>query len=274
MSRFVRTQEEVDRIQQRLTQNRFFDVHRLSVSYRTTPAIAEKVIPPGLEPADEPLVRADVVNVGRSNCVGSFSGGGLYVQARYGDLIGDYCLSMPMSTDAAITWGRELFGEPKKHASISLDREGDDITGRISRHGETILEIDATMRTEQDIDPDPRPVFHYKYQPDVTGRGFQFEPTLVSVSFESDLYQYETGRGNISLSTTDHDPFGELEVVDIRDITFSKADLYSNQENLTRVDPEAFLPYAYGNGRVDDWLALDNLSDASLSRSNEGRNTE
>lgn len=261
MPRFVRTPEEVERIQQRQSENRFFDVSRLSVNFRTRPAIVDRVLPPGLESVAEPLVRADVVTVGRSNCVGSFSGGGLYVRARQGDVIGDYCLAMPMSTDVAITWGRELFGEPKKRASISLERAGDDITGRISRHGQTILEIDAVMEEERDVDPEARPVFHYKYQPDVTGRGFQYDPTLVSVTFESDLHQYETGRGTISLTSTAHDPFGELAVVEIRDVTFSNADIYSSQENLATVDPEAFLPYAYGNGRVDDWLALDDLSD-------------
>lgn len=257
MSGFVRTSDEIDRIQERMRQNRFLDARQLSVRYLTDPDVVERVLPPGLEPTDEPLVEVDVVDVGRSNCVGPFAGGGLYVRARHDGTVGDYCLAMPMSTDAAIIWGRELFGEPKKRADVELERDGDAVTGRISRHGETLVEIDATMETERTVDADPQSVFHYKYLPDVTGSGFQFDPTLVRVVFETDLHRFETGTGSVRLATTDHDPFGEIPVKEILGVSYSVADLSSSQENLTTVDPQAFLPYAYGTGRVDDWLEHD-----------------
>jgi hypothetical protein len=40
-------------------------------------------------------------------------------------------------------------------------------------------------------------------------------------------------------------------------------DVASSQEEVTTVDSEAFAPYAFGGGRVDDWLALDDTADAS-----------
>jgi acetoacetate decarboxylase len=258
MAGFVRTHEEIERIGERFAENRFLDAERLSVRYHTRPEIVERVLPPGLASTDEPLVRVDVVEVGASNCVGSFAAGGLYVQARHGDVVGSYCLSMPMSTDRAVTWGRELFGEPKKLASVDISREGDEVAGRIDRYGEPIIELEATMVRERTVDPDPRTVFHYKHLPDVAGDGFQFDPTLVAVTFESELRRFETGEGSLSLATTEHDPLGEIEVVEPLGAAYSVADIASSQRALTTVDPEAFLPYAYGAGRVDDWLALDN----------------
>jgi acetoacetate decarboxylase len=266
MSGFVRTPEEVERIRERLAENRFYDARRLSIRYLTRPSIVDRVLPPGLEPADEPLVQVDVVEVGRSNCVGSFAGGGLYVKARHDDRVGNYCLAMPMSTEAAITWGRELFGEPKKRATVALERNDDTISGRISRYGNPIVEIDATLDAERDVDPAARTVFHYKYLPDATGRGFQFDPTLVAVTFESDLHRYETGTGSVSLATTEHDPLGEIVCEEVLETSYSVADIASSQENLVTVDPDAFLPYAFGAGRVDDWLALDNLSEPDHAR--------
>lgn len=274
MSGFVRSSEEVEQIHERFAENRFFDARRLAVRYLTRPSIVDHVLPPGLEPADEPLVQVDVVEVGRSNCVGSFAGGGLYVRAQHDGRIGNYCLAMPMSTDAAITWGRELFGEPKKRSSVDLERDGDDVAGRIRRHGEPIVEIDATMDTERAVDPEPRTVFHYKHLPDVTGDGFQFDPTLVAVTFESDLHQFETGTGSVSLATTEHDPLGEIEVEELRGASYSVADIYSSQESLTMVDPDAFRPYAFGTGRVDDWLVLDDLSASGPSSTDESARGE
>lgn len=267
MSGFVRSSEEVEQIRKRLAKNRFFDARRLSVRYLTRPSIVDRVLPPGLEPADEPLAQVDVVEVGRSNCVGSFAAGGLYVRAQHDGLTGNYCLAMPMSTDAAITWGRELFGEPKKRASVDLERDNDEVVGQINRYNEPIVEIDATMDAKRTVDPEPRTVFHYKHLPDVTGQGFKFDPTLVKVTFESDLRRFETGTGSVSLATTDHDPLGEIEIMELLGASYSVADVYSSQEPLTAVDPDAFLPYAFGTGRVDDWLALDDLSGSGASSS-------
>lgn len=262
MAGFVRTPDEVAEVQDRLTENRFFDTHRLSVTYRTRSSIVERILPPGLEPTERSIVQADVYEVARSNCVGAFAGGALYVRAQHGGDVGNYCLTMPMSTDAAITWGRELFGEPKKQASVTLDREGDDILGVVKRHGETILKIDATMQETSDPDPGARSIYHYKYLPDVTGEGFQFDPMLVKVTFESEVHRFESGTGTVEVSTTDHDPLGEIVVQEVIDASYAVVDSYTSQENVTSVDPESFLPYAYGGGGVDDWLSLDNISDA------------
>lgn len=264
MTGFVRSTEEVDAIRNRMASNRFVDTRSVSVRYHTRPDVVEEVLPPGLEPTDDPLVEAEVVEVGRSNCVGAFAGGGLYVRAEHEGTVGSYCLWMPMSTDAAVRWGRELFGEPKKRADVGLERDGDEITGHVDRHGERLLGIDATLESRRDVDPAPRTVFHYKYLPDVTGQGFQFDPTLVRVDFESDLHRFETGSGSVTLGRTEHDPLADVAVEETLGAAYTEADLTSSQTELATVDPEAFAPYAFGRG-ADDWLALDDLSGATPS---------
>lgn len=257
---FVRTPGEVEAIQDRMSTNRYLDTRALSVRYLTAPAIVERILPPGLEPTDQPLAEVEIVEVGRSNCVGSFAGGGLYVRARHEDTIGWYCLSMPMSTDRAVRWGRDVLGEPKKQAAVSLERTDDGITGQATRYGESLLLLDATMETSREATSGTRTVFHYKYLPDATGRGFQFDPTLVKVSFESRVHRFETGSGSVTLGRTTHDPLEDVEVEELRGAAYTEADLVSDQTNLTTVDPEAFLPYAFGGGGMDDWLALDEAS--------------
>ncbi|MFC7157571.1 acetoacetate decarboxylase family protein [Halomarina halobia] len=265
MTGFVRSNAEVAAIRDRMAENRFVDTRSVSVRYLTRPDVVEEVLPPGLTPTDEPLVEAEVVEVGRSNCVGSFAGGGLYVQAEHEGTVGFYCLWMPMSTDAAVRWGRDLFGEPKKRAAVRLDRDGDEVAGRVARHDEYLLDVDATMETRRDATPAPRTVFHYKYLPDATGRAFQFDPTLVRVDFESDLHRFETGPGSVTLGRTAHDPLGDVAVEETRGAAYIEADLASSQTVLKTVDPDVFAPYAFARG-ADDWLALDDLSEAEASQ--------
>ena len=254
---FVRPDEETAAVREAVGRPKFLDATTLTVSFRTDPDVVERLLPPGLEPADQPLARAEVVSVGRSNCVGPFDGGGLYVRARYGDREGAYCLSMPMSTDAAVRWGRETLGEPKKRAEVALDRTGDRVRGTATRDGEGLLDLDATLHETGEPRSGAATVFHYKYLPAASGDGFHTDPALVAVSLESEQTSAERGSADLSLGSTVHDPLGELPVESVRGATCAETDIALSAEEVATVDPEAFEPYAFGVG-MDDWLALAN----------------
>ena len=106
---WTKNAEEIKKIEETLRAPIFADARWLSVQYLTRPEIVREVLPPPLEPAAEPLVTVGIGTLGRSNCVGPFDGGMLCVRARYKDVEGDFCLAMPMSTDVAIIFGRELY---------------------------------------------------------------------------------------------------------------------------------------------------------------------
>jgi acetoacetate decarboxylase len=57
---WVKTPEEIARIQRVLAAPRFTDAERLQVDFLTTPEFVRSVLPPGLEPAAEPIVSASV----------------------------------------------------------------------------------------------------------------------------------------------------------------------------------------------------------------------
>ena len=71
---FVKTPDEISRIEASLSAPQFVSGQRLSVEFRTDPDTLSDLLPPPLTPADEPIA---VATVGRwqSNCVGEFSGG-------------------------------------------------------------------------------------------------------------------------------------------------------------------------------------------------------
>ncbi|MFB6170487.1 MAG: acetoacetate decarboxylase family protein [Haloarculaceae archaeon] len=252
---FVRTDEELAEIRERMETNEFRDSRSLTVRFETTEVFVERVLPPGLDPAD-PLAEVNVHEVGESNCVGGFAGGALYVRARHGDREGKYCLAMPMSTDAAITWGRELFGEPKKRAAVTFEKDGPDVRGRIERHGETVVDLRGDVTDEREGGTVEETVFHYKYLPDPTGDGLQFDPLLVGVAFENETRRLVTGSGTAELRSTAHDAFGDVPVEETLGAAYAETDMTTSQETLATVDAEAFLPYAYGTGAYDDWLAM------------------
>ncbi len=251
---FVKTSAEVARIQAVLRQPRFVGAEMLTAEFLTRPETVEAILPPGLEPAAEPLVTA-MVGRWRSNCVGDFSGGALYVLARHEAIEAPYVLAMFMDTDHAIIFGRDLFGEPKKQAASRLQRRGDRFHGYVERHGVRLIEIRAALPRELGPAHTEGRNFNIKALPSCTGVGLEDDPVLTLAEFDNRLSYRREGTGRVALRSTVHDPLADIEVVEMRGAAYIEGDLLSTCRALARLPGDAFLPYLYG--RLDDWSALD-----------------
>jgi acetoacetate decarboxylase len=250
---FVRTKEEIARIQQALQHPRFVNAEMLSVDFLTRPATIERLLPPGLEPTGNPRVTA-MVGRWQSNCVGDFDGGAIYLEARHGDIVGDYVLAMYMDRDQPIIYGRELFGEPKKQSTTRLSRAGRRLNGCVDRYGTRLIELDVALESERGPSQGTGVNFNYKAIPATNGRGLEWDAALTMARFEVNLRASGEGRGLVRLQGSVHDPLDEIEIVEVLRGAFVEGDLIASAETLTYIDGEAFLPYALG--RTDDWSAL------------------
>jgi acetoacetate decarboxylase len=251
---FVKTPEEIARIQAVLSRPRFVGAEMLTVDFLTRPETVEAILPPGLEPAAEPLVTA-MVGRWRSNCVGDFAGGAIYVSARHEDIEAPYVLAMYMDTDHAIIFGRDLFGEPKKQASSRLRRQGDAMHGYVERLGVRLIDIRAAL----DHDLGPATVtgknFNIKALPASDGIGCEDDPALTLAEFDITLRVQRRGSARLQLGSTVHDPLAELEIVELRGASYIEGDLLARCRTIARLPAADFTPYLYG--RLDDWSALD-----------------
>ena len=249
---WVKNAAEIRRIEDRLAAPAFLQGRFLTVTYLTRPEIVKQVLPPPLEPTAEPLVSVGVATFRSSNCVGAFAGGALCVRARYKDLEGEYCLAMPMSTDVAIIFGRELFGEPKKQGKVRLERDGDVMRGQISRLGVDYITVEARLTEDLPVSgPTYTDRFHFKFMHAADGHGLEFDPILIHARFRNELKVMKRGTGRAILKRSHHDPLSEIEIVEPRAATYIEGDIYAKAQRLTTVDAQRFMPYAFQN--IDDY---------------------
>jgi len=68
--------------------------------YETDPDVIAAVLPPPLEPSDQPLVRVTVASVDLGRGLPPFGAGTFAVQARHEGTVGNYPLVMPMTTSS------------------------------------------------------------------------------------------------------------------------------------------------------------------------------
>lgn len=256
-TRYVKSAEEIARIRGVLAAPAFLDTRSLTVTFETDPEVLAEILPPPLLPAAQPRASITVSEIGRSNCVGPFNGCLVNFACSYGGKDGNYCLTMPMSTDLAVIFGRELYAEPKKLAQVSLQQRPGHIRGTVTRYGIPYIEISGAFEGEpREIEPVSRESrqFYFKFFPSADGHGLAGDPQLVCVTHRGITRRVAEGSGTITLRESPHDPVIDVPVLSVTGAVYSEGETHTSAEVLATVPADLFLPWAYG--KMDDLLVF------------------
>lgn len=250
---YRRTAEEMSAFRATLADVEFVEGQSLSVDFLTRPDIVRDILPAELDPGAEPRLTVQVSRW-RSNCVGDFTASAVYVSARHEGVDGDYVLTMFMDNDVPLLFGRDLYGEPKKIGTSKLTDDADRMSGRLERHGDVLIEIDAELGDDRGpVDVVGRN-FNVKYELRPDGTGLAGPPTLMMAEFRQRTTLIRKGPATLRLRGTVHDPLDELEVVELRDAVYVETGMKATCSPVAAMDADAFLPLALG--RSDYWPAL------------------
>lgn len=222
----------------------------LTATYRTDAGVVAAVLPPPLEPTEDPAVRITVATVDLGPSYPRFGAGTFAVRARHEGTDGWYPLLMPMTTEQAVIGGRETFGEPKKLAEMTLDRSGDSVVGTVTRLGTTIIEVAGTVGAPVDVPDASRTDFYFKFLRAPDGKGFDSEPALVYCHRDETTRDAHAVDGAITLRESRFDPVVDLPVREIVEMTYAERSSSQRGEIVTRVPGEWLAPFAHQ--RYDD----------------------
>ena len=254
-TRFVKTPEQLREIEEAYATPSFLNIRSLGITFLTDPEIVRELLPPPLQAASEPRVSVGVSEIRESDCVGPFNGSSINIACTYNGEEGLFCLSMPMSTDTAVMFGRELFAEPKKVADIQLDVSARHVRGTVTRHGITYIELRGSF--DDDLQPVNRDSvtkhYYFKYLPAANGRGLAFDPQLVCVTHRGRTHEAVRGNGTITFRESRHDPVIDIPVLSVTGATFSHSETHTTAEVVATVPAAQFMPWAHF--KTDDLLA-------------------
>ena len=220
----------------------------LEVVYRTDPEVLAAVLPPPLEPPDEPRVHARVTEIKldlggytHQERVGYFA-----VDARYRGELGEYPMLMPIDLEPAVAISREKFGEPKKLADIDFARDGDHVEARVTRSGVSFIEIVGdVVETLPTPDPYPAVQWWFKFLPAVSGDGFDAGPTLIRVDQVRTHESVERVEGKLVLRDLATDPVVDLLLLETESMLWTVRKSTHQPTVVGDVDAEAFAPFAH-----------------------------
>lgn len=217
--------------------------------WETDPEVVAAVLPAPLEPPAQPLVR---INISQVDISGYSLGAGTFaVAARHDALPGWYPLLMPMTTERALTGGREVFGEPKKLGEVSVERNGDEVIASFGRQGITLVEVRG--RVGEPLEPPPlttKTDFYFKFLPAPDGDGFDSDPKLVYCHREERTRSLHRVDGEVTLGESPFDPIADLPVRRLQEIRLGERQSDQRGEIVATVPGEWLLPYVHQ--RYDD----------------------
>lgn len=216
----------------------------LTAVWETDPDLIPTVLPKPLEATDQPLVRARISEVKFGDFV---LGASVHsVQARHGDLVGWYDLTMCMDAEAAVVRGRETFGEPKKLGEISLSIEGDEVSGSVTRNGITYLELRGRIVEELPLPEDARRTsFYFKFLTDPGSVGFDSDPSLVHCHRDETWRSKQRVDGEVVLKESPFDPVVDLPVRSLTSFTLEEHETKQWGEIVGTVPADDVLPFVH-----------------------------
>lgn len=203
----------------------------LSVLCRGDRALLERYLAPvPYAPLDDRFVvyASDFSNCGKCQ----FMDAGIIIPVIFEGRPGATYLFEYEDNDSAIAAGRDLWGYPKKYADITLDRNGDRATARVTRKGTDILTIEADFGTETAFDmPKLAPHFNMHVQPGPDGKVLSRRIIERDTSPDFQLKSSAKGRATVTLASLEHDPLGEFTPLEILGAQLTVGDFFATEEN-------------------------------------------
>ncbi len=268
----VKSSDEIAAIQSLYSRAHFLGVRQLAVYFETTAEAIRELLPPPLEPTPNPLGVVWFAEIGNSNCMGGFIGGGVYLRARYQDIIGHYCIAAPRSTADSMAVGRDLFGEPTKLAKVVFDTTNQHVWGHAERYNVRYFSARGRYDEEAPTGRSEFSSFQFKFLPRSDGGGFDCPPRLVHVTSTLNATTARRGRGELVFRESAHDPLADIPVRQVVEAVYSEGQMYTSARVLCEVDGEAFLPYSFTRNDARELLAEDTILHGQASRtSRDGR---
>ena len=243
---FVKTKEELEKYYN-LGVRKFVGAKMAGVMFQTKPEIVESLLPPPLEPADMPGGLIFIAEYPKTNLGPGYRESAIYLNCRYGEETGTYCLSMPITSEPRMHNGRDIFGLPKKMADIHIERDENSVHGWVERDGIRFIELKIELSGSLPEVPETGPTFLFKAMPriDLTP-GFDGPVFLARQKTDVEMRSFEIGAPEVTLTPSETDPWAEIEIVQVMIGFFMESDnTMQPGKVLTEVDAEAFLPHYF-----------------------------
>ena len=244
---FVKTDAELaDWYERRI--RHFPDAKMLGVPFTLDAAEARRLLPAPLEVGDAPGGLLFIAEYGATNLGPDYREAALFVRCSYRGEAGNHCLSMPIDSEASrLHNGRDIYGFPKKAATIGCTFTEEGARGFVERGGTRFLELAVERAAPVDELPPSGPTFLFKGMPRADLRpGFDGPVFLVRQQTEVAPRRIHLGTPQLRITPSPLEPWHELGSLEpLLGFVLESENRMLPGEVLAEVDAAAWLPHSF-----------------------------
>ena len=186
-----------------------------ALPFAPRPGSVERILPPGMEPAEGPGMLTLLCYPASDFQLHPFNEFVVMVPVRVDDVVGTYIPHIYVNTDEALIPGREIAGFPKLLADVQWEREGASFRGSVTRWGECIFEVEGELQgplpeavANAQREGVSRPSLNYKLIPDPAG-GIAIEE-ITKTQLEIVPREQEIGQARFRARSTPWDALADV----------------------------------------------------------------
>ncbi|VUC22143.1 unnamed protein product [Clonostachys rosea] len=242
---YVATPEEIAVFEEFSSEPKFSQ-EAIVCDFTTTKEFVKSVLPPRFQPAAEPTGHIYVGTM-ESRLCGAFDCALISLDVIFEGKPGVYMLEMLISDDFPVTWGREVWGETKKTASVKMLRSGNYRYAYAERNGMKLIEIEGEFGDDLPPNKSESRSFEIKAYPGSRGKGVQWEPVVNVLDIVEHNDRHSVGQGIVTLRGNRNNPIHSIPVQSITELHYTSglSEYTVVAEHPLGVTSE-YLPYLIG----------------------------
>ena len=226
-------------------------VRTVRALYETDPEIIKAMLPRPLVAAARPEIFLQFAHVAMHVTpettmeIGALT---LGVMCDYEGTPGGYVFHMAMEGETVVTSGRERFGEPKKVAETTFEKNGDHVRATCTRHGITYFEVEGTLGADNGT-PEPFEEYFYCYKglPSITTPGeFDGDVYLTRLNWKRNYNLSRAFDGQIRFHESAYDPLVDVPIRRIVSMDYVEGATNTSGQILRTVPGDYIAPFWVG----------------------------
>ena len=219
----------------------------LKISYLTEPGNIEKLLPPGITPGADPVVRLTFYNFPVQ--AEPEYGVVVNVDADYDGIAGEFCLGLGINQENAVFNSQERWGQPKFLAETQYYRLMNMVAAKTTHQGYTFAEFKGEVVGVEDNGPEfEQNEWWLKYSRavDMQPENFDYPPHVVRVRSKYGTAYKERVEGKLLLRDSPWDPIAHYLPVKEQLDAFLWTPIFLDREITLagELDSRAFWPHA------------------------------
>jgi acetoacetate decarboxylase len=227
---------------------KFPDVKMMGVVFGLDAGLARHLLPPPLEMPELPGGLMFIAEYGETNLGPGYREAALFLRCSYQGTAGSYCLAMPIdSEESRLHNGRDIYGFPKKAATIGCTWGAERVTGWVERGGVRFVELSVERSADLDALPPTGPTYLFKAMPRADLQpGFDGPVFLVSQQTEVVTKRAQVGLPTVTFKPSPLEPWSELSSLEpMMGFVLESENRMLPGKVLAEVDGAAYLPHYF-----------------------------